>query len=219
MSEPFLSLDDFEALVDSGEYPAGFLTTKGGPKMVPLHEVVTGMEPLTAQDMTVLAEHMESGHPYGTAVTGGIRPDIKIRYSHHQTAQLLAKGMEPAEVALITGYNPNYITLLKSAPAFANLVEHYAREAAEVWKDHVEMASSVATDILEEIRDRLETKPESITNAQLTETYKAVADRGGLAPTQKTHNVNVNVNLGDRLRAARERANAQLIEGTAKAVT
>lgn len=202
MSQPSLSADEFDELVDAAavQFPAAFLK-KGRAVSVPLSEVCYGIEPLTAEDVRTITSHIESGAPNGSDE----RPDVAIRLSHHRAAQYVAQGLPDVEVAAITGYTPQYIYILKSSPAFQQLMAHYAGEVAEVWRDHVGMANVVATDLLEEIQARLATKPETITNSQLTETYKAVADRGGLAPTQKSLNMNINADMGDRMLAARER--------------
>ena len=55
-----------------------------------------------------------------------------------------------------------------------------------------------------ELQDRLELDPEKVSTDQLLDTIKLTADRTGNGPKQT--NVNVNVNLGDRMKAARERA-------------
>lgn len=169
---------------------------------------------LTAADLTLLASER------------GIKPTVivQLRERHHALARCLAGGMSNTEASVITGYDPSRISILKSDPLFQALMEDYKSMSAAVTSDFVERTNILALTVVNRLQEAVEAD-EPLSPATLLEIGKFSADRTGNAPTTKTQNVNVNVNLGDRLRAARERSNAilresqPLIEGTARQVS
>ncbi len=73
--------------------------------------------------------------------------------------------------------------------------------------EYVEFASRMAglsKDAVVELQTRMENEPEKFTNSMLLEMLKTLADRTGHGPT--TTQVNVQLDLGSRLAAARQRA-------------
>lgn len=155
---------------------------------------------LTAADLALLASER------------GIKPTpiAQLRERHHALARCLASGMSNAEASIITGYDPSRISILKSDPLFGKLVEDYRSMSASVTADFVERTNILALTAVNRMQEALENEENPPSLAQTLEVAKYAADRTGNAPTTKTQNVNVNVQLGDRLRAARERSNALL---------
>lgn len=148
------------------------------------------------------------------------RPIAKLRDRHHALARCLAQGMRDSEAALITGYDPSRISILKGDPTFRKLVEDYKDIKAEAFADFHERASTLAVSAVNELQDRLEEVPESFQNEDLLEIMKATADRTGHAPVSKSVAIHANVDLGQRLNAARERlrkADPKVIEATKEA--
>ncbi len=142
-------------------------------------------------------------------------PGIKLlRERHHALARCLAGGMSNAEASIITGYDPSRISILKSDPMFEALIEDYKSIGAAVTADFVERTNLLALTVVNSLMEDLENEDQPISIPVRLEIAKFAADRTGNGPTTKTSNVNVNINLGERLRAARERSNALLRDGT-----
>ena len=93
----------------------------------------------------------------------------QIRHSHHQLAQLIATGSEQNECSRITGYAPQYISILKTDPTFKELVEYYASQREMVYIDAIERMRSLGINTLEELQIRLEEDPSQFTNRELFE--------------------------------------------------
>lgn len=118
---------------------------------------------------------------------------LKLRESHHQIARLLARGLKQVEVSAITGYSANRISILKSNPAFAELVAHY-REVED--SHHADLAGQVfalGADVLAELRDRLNDAPETFGNTTLIDFLTRLLDRSGIGPTSKVQAMHVHV--------------------------
>ena len=144
----------------------------------------------------------------------GIKPTpIKmLRERHRALARCIAAGMSNAEASVITGYDTSRISILKNDPSFAALVEDFKTLSAGVQADFVERANVLALAVVDSLIEDLENEEKPLSPATKLEIGKFAADRTGNGPSTKTQNVNVHVNLGDRLRAARERSNAALRE-------
>ncbi len=140
------------------------------------------------------------------ATERGIQPSRvqRITDRHHALARCLASGMSATEAGLVTGYTGSRISVLRGDPAFEELIAFYTNEKAKPVQDLQDRMTSLALDATAELQDRLEIDPEKVSTDQLLDTIKLTADRTGNGPRQT--NVNVNVNLGDRMKAARERA-------------
>lgn len=138
---------------------------------------------------------------------GSKPPPLKrIRDSHHAVARLLANGSKPAEVSAITGYSLSRVSILQADPAFKELVEFYRTVGPQqAFADLRERMVTLSLDAVEELRDRLEQDPDSISSSLLLDIAKVFADRTGHAPAKST-NITVNFDLARRLNAARERA-------------
>ncbi len=152
---------------------------------------------LTTSDLALLATER------------GIRPTSiqRITDRHHALARCLASGMSATEAGLVTGYTGSRISILRGDPSFEELISFYTSAKAETVRDYQEKAAiarNVATDLL---IDKMEDEPEKFSPADCLDVAKTFADRTGHGPKATT--VNVNVNLGDRMKAARERAALQ----------
>ena len=198
---PFNDLD-FEV------FPAGF--GRGRRLAVPVEQLVLETGPLTAEHIAIAQAHVESG-----AAIGVVNSELKaIRHTHHRLAQCLAGGMDETVAARLCNYSPSRVSILKSDPAFAELLAFYSGKVEEEFTDFVRVASGLGMDTLQELQKRLDEQPETFTNGHLMEMVKLTADRTGHAPVQKSVNVNVNADVGQRLNQARERlAMARAIGG------
>lgn len=140
------------------------------------------------------------------ATERGIKPSHIQRLTdrHHALARCIATGMSAEEAALCTGYTPSRISVLKGDPAFEELVAFYRSDKANLVQDLGDRMASIALDTAAELHERLSENPASFDVPALLSTLGLTADRTGFGPKATT--VNVNVNLGDRLKSARERA-------------
>lgn len=171
--------------------------------------MVEVVRPLNAADKALLNQQP-------TAVRNGTQLR-RIRDSHHKLAKLIADGLAPAEVSMITGYSPNRIYVLSNDPTFRELVSFYRDNKVEEYKDFHTRMAAFGTDALQELHQRLDEAPEAMDSDFLMSVVKTMADRTGHAPVSKSVNVNVNANLADRLTRARQRADAVEEAGTSAA--
>jgi hypothetical protein len=117
----------------------------------------------------------------------GVKPAslVRIHSSHHSLARCLAMGMKDSHVALITGYSPSRISILKNDPAFSALVADYRAEAKAIFADLGERMADISLDAIELLHERLQAKPEEFSVPMLLDVIKAFADRTGHGPGQE----------------------------------
>lgn len=126
-------------------------------------------------------------------------PDAKqlavkaLRQSHHQLAKILSQGISNTEASIITGYNPERISMLKSDPSFKELLAYYTAMEKEQYitarADMAERLKSFGFDTIEELQKRLDEQPETFTNIELMKAMELVTDRTGHG---KTATINTN---------------------------
>jgi hypothetical protein len=122
--------------------------------------------------------------------------------------------MSGSEISLITGYSQSRISILKGDPSFQELTTFY-RTNIEAVKDQIfadgqAKLAAVRDDLIEELHDRLLDSPETITTDQVMDGIKLTSDRTGLGPASKSTNLNVNIDIAERIAAGRQRV-ARLI--------
>jgi hypothetical protein len=110
-------------------------------------------------------ERLVTPDPIGTTPI----PTKTLRASHHQLAQLLAQGRGESEAALITGYSPSRISILKSDPAFQELLASYTEIRQNIFVDTLERMKILGLSTMDELQERLETAPERWSNRELME--------------------------------------------------
>ena len=128
----------------------------------------------------------------------------RISERHHALARALASGISEGEAAAMCGYSLSRVSILKGTPAFRDLLDLYAGQVANEFAEVTARMVGLTKDALTELQDRLEDAPEKIATKDLIELLKVAADRAGYAPTQKQE-LNLNVNLAERIEAARQR--------------
>lgn len=133
------------------------------------------------------------------------RPIAKLRDRHHALARCLASGMKDEEASAVTGYDPSRISILKADDTFKGLVAFYHSREDAALADFQTRAAVLTLTAMEEIQERLESDEDPVPMGQLLEITKTFADRTGHAPIQRQVNLNANVDLGNRLEAARRR--------------
>lgn len=193
----------FDELMAPPALPPGAVPTEGyvsarGRSTAPLTAEVLGE--LTDEDIVLLETSALGTEP--TTVK-------KIRDSHHWLARLLAEGKKDAEASAITGYSVSRISILKSDPAFQEVLQHYRDIREEVFVDVVERFKVLALDATGELQDRLSEEPDGFSNGQLLDVLKAVGDRAGYAPVQKSQTmIGIGIIPSDRLQKLKETVDA-----------
>lgn len=164
-----------------------------GRKPAPLHAVVE--RELDEADIELLA--VSPAPP---------APELKrLGERHHALARALASGLSEGEAGALVGYDPSRVSILKASPAFQELLALYRGAKDAQFAEFHGLLAGLATDAALELRSRLEESPEELSAGQLMEMLRIGADRTGYGPSSK-QDVTVNVNLAERLEAARQRA-------------
>lgn len=140
---------------------------------------------------------------------------------HHALARCLSSGMSEGDAALACGYVSSRVSILKSDPAFQELLAFYRDDTDRAYRDMHERLAGLSRDAVDELHTRLEddiqAEEKKISVGQLLEIAKMGSDRTGYGP-QSSQTVNVNVGIAAKLEAARRRvadrsAAALVIEG------
>lgn len=179
---------------------------------------VPAAEPVAARvvrDLT-LADLEVAGHP---ASSPQPVPQLKRLHSrHHALARVLSRGdITDKDAAILCGYTPQMVVILRKDSAFQELIEHYSVELDEVSRGLPDALLGIAKDAVDELGRRVEEEAEKLSVGQLLEIAKLGADRTGHGPqTSSTQNVNVNIGIADRLSQARKRVReAKIIDAKA----
>lgn len=159
---------------------------------------------LTAEDLRRLDE------PRGVVAV----PLKRLHQRHHALARLIAEGVTVQAAATILGMDPGRVSVLKSDPTFRELVQFYESDVKQRYLDKHEVLANISMDAALELQERLEDpdKRTKISEMTLVKMIEMAADRTGMGPTVKQE-VNVNVNLAERMKQARERVQSRQIEG------
>lgn len=156
---------DLEELVE--ELSLG--SARGGKRRAAAEVLITPVRSLTAEDIPLLAN---------PPVIGSLPSIPQMRNQHHQLAGLLAKGISNAEISLITGFSPSYISTLKSSPDMKELVDYYAKQAEERTVDALARLKNLGVASVEELQNRLNEDPSKFTAGQLMD----LAEMGLIKP-------------------------------------
>jgi len=113
--------------------------------------------------------------------------------------------MSLAEASAITGYDISRISILRGDPQFKELMSHYQGMAEAGLAQFQDRAITVAITAMANIQEMLEDDESPLPASVQLEIIKVAADRAGHAPVSKSVNVNVNHDLGSRMRAAAQR--------------
>lgn len=136
---------------------------------------------------------------------GVAAPQIKeFRERHHALARHIAEGKKPGEAAILCRYSQSRMSILLADPAFNELVAHYRTMVNEKFSEFQEKLAELALDAAHILQDRMEDRPEDLSDALVLQIIQVGADRTGHGPSQKTE-VNVKVGLADRLASATRR--------------
>jgi hypothetical protein len=140
----------------------------------------------------------------------------RIRDHHHQIARLVAEGRRTTDIAFEVGMSISRVSILKSDPAFQQLVEAYRANVEQI-RDHVYAEAQKKQALLmhltlDELIDRVSDIPEDFSNGDLLETHNQMADRLGYAKISKTVNATLNINTDTTNLAERAAAGLQRLD-------
>lgn len=151
-----------------------------------------------------------------------------LRDTHHRVARAVAAGLRNDEIATLTGFSYNRVSVLKADPSFIELVAHYrgliTAEYVRAADPVIEYMASNALKAQAMLSDRLDAQMRKAEFAEeqaaLTgepvepSAYGTVSDLLGIAELgldrtgygKVNKNLNVNVDFAANLEAARKRA-------------
>lgn len=130
---------------------------------------------------------------------------VQLRERHHALARHIAEGKKPGEAAILCRYSQSRMSVLLGDPAFTELVAHYRDVVNEQFVDFQKKLADLAIDAASILQDRMEDKPDDMSDSLLLQVVQVGADRTGHGPSQKTE-VNVKIGLAERIASAHERA-------------
>jgi hypothetical protein len=128
---------------------------------------------------------------------GSVPAVKKLRDSHHKMAQLFACGLKPGEVAELTGYSLTRVSLLRSDPAFDDLVDQKRGLDEAPLKDgmqaYYKMMLENGLKAERKLADKLDDddQTEELSVRELISISRDSADRVGLSKRSVLTNVNV----------------------------
>jgi hypothetical protein len=130
-------------------------------------------------------------------------PTLKrIRDVHHTLAQMVAQGASLAEIMAVTGYSASRISILRSDPAFKELVAHYHKVSERVYANAVEVSTGIYLDTLRDLAEEAEAG-----NLSVRERLELARVAGaGAGFNRSTTEVNVSMTLAKTVEAGRKRA-------------
>lgn len=196
MSNP-ITLDDLESL--HAELPPEYLAKQ--TRAAQTEDPFLGWEPLGAKHVEAIRTYVETGASLNVRA-----PEVKnIRLTHHRLAQLLASGMKDNQAALLCGFTPNRVSILRQSPAFQEILAHYATEVDVKFREWAESAADLSSDFLQHLQQQLDESPEKFTPTVTLEAIRTLADRTGNGPQTKNLNVNINTDIAGRMERAKRR--------------
>jgi hypothetical protein len=138
----------------------------------------------------------------------------KYRDSHHRMARLFAAGLRVGEVAELTGYSFNRVSMFHSTPSFQELIAEKRKVEDEVARDTIqaynEMILANGMKAERKLADRLDAddEVEEMSVRELIGISRDAADRVGLS--KKSVQTNVSVDFASLLDRAIARTQATL---------
>jgi len=134
-------------------------------------------------------------------------PISRLNYKHQLLARYIAKGHELSHAAMLSGYGLQAAKAVQEDPSFQDLVKYYMGELEEFKELLIVKLQAISMEATDELLERFtdDKLREKMSIAQLEALIKLGSDRLGLAPATSRQEVNVNINLADRLESARKR--------------
>ena len=139
----------------------------------------------------------------------------RLRDRHHWIAQLVATETPIEDVSAITGMSVSRIRLLGGDPAFAELVAHYTAQAGKAgYVGTSERLSYLGATMADDMLERMEEAPETVSNRDIGNWAELVLDRSGHGKT-----TTLNVNSTDRVQLLKEMKSRATITSVTEVVS
>lgn len=175
---PLAPLDTIISDVPAPLSPSGLQVRRGPKPKVKLQ--VLDVSELKLEDLAEMDEH---GPDHGAA------PVQRLRSTHQAIARYMSAGLKDVEIAQLTGYSPVTLSILKTNPAFQNLLQSYMEQADEVALDLAGKISLAADMALDQLVKFLDVDPNAEGTPFDPEWLRRVADslldRAGHGPTSR----------------------------------
>ena len=146
----------------------------------------------------------------GLGTDRGVKPPAikRIAEVHHLIARLVAEGEAGYAISAATGYSQSRISILKADPAFQELVARYQTDVDGVRSEHyfdtfgktVALRNLVLDQMIDNVIDG------GLGHRDLKEYGEFAMDRTGFGPQSKSTNLNVNMEIAEKLSARRLKA-------------
>lgn len=165
-----------DGIVDPGDLLDDVILGSGrGGRRPPVEVDFEIARALTPEDLPILASNAKALVAPGLSVR-------EMRSAHHQLAQLLARGKDLEEVALISGYSPAYISMLRTSdPAFQDLMGYYEKDRELLFVDVLARMEQLGQLAVEELQSRLALDPAKWSNREVMELAELMAVKARVA--------------------------------------
>lgn len=120
---------------------------------------ITYVRDLEPSDLSQLTVGVNSSPP----------PLANLRETHHFLARCVAEGRKNVEISAMTGFSPSRISILKSDPAFQELVAFYTEDVRQQYTDVHSRLAGLALDVVAELQERVHEAPKSFSHRELRE--------------------------------------------------
>jgi hypothetical protein len=163
------------------------------------------VRPLTLEDAARALEPKTYKTPVATV--------LRFRDTHHRLARYLAMGFRDQQVSALTGYSSIRISILKSDPAFMDLVAVYAKSVGEEGEEVLDLiherkikSERVQVEYLDQVLDKRDSNGH-IEPAEVRLAMDMSSDANDrVGHVKRNVEARVNLDLADRLGAARKRS-------------
>ena len=126
-------------------------------------------------------------------------PIAQLRETHHMLARLIAEGRNGVECSAITGYSQSRVSILKSDPAFQELVSFYKEGVSQQYSDMHSRLATLGTIAAEVLQERILDTPETFSHRELREVMDScmahVGPAAKVAAQQGAQSQAVNLNI------------------------
>jgi hypothetical protein len=193
--------------------PASEMIATGNVPRVGLSEAprMIDFRVLTNVEAQVLAQRATGATPKSQA---SLTETVKVR--HHAIARLIAAGRRKSEIAQIMDVSPSTLSIIERSPAFQALVLEYMNLLDKATVESHTRMKILGNLGMDELTERLASRPTSIKTSEVLEIVKVAADRTGMGPTSKQVTLNGRISPAD-LRAIKAAKDGVAAEGSEEA--
>lgn len=153
---------------------------------------ILGLRELSIPESQALLMRLE-----GEDVRSAVNLTEKVKIRHHAIARLMAAGKKRTEVSEIVGVSVSTLAIMERSPAFQSLLLEYMNMMDAEAVDAFQRLQIVGNLGIDELTDRITTRPASFKTSEVLDLVKLAADRTGLGPTTKQVTLNGRLSPAD----------------------